>query len=418
MAQSKWKWPADTAKAKENWVLLTDDIKAKNYDDALNPFGWLYENAPNLNKSLYINGVKMYKNLAKKVTDDVTKAKYQEQVMKLYDQRMEFFGEPNKVIGYKALDAYSFYKGDPEKIDFILGLIEEAYKSKKEKTSPTLLTGWIQMYYLNKRKNKVEYTEEQVFDVYGKIMAAFETQKESASERRAAALARAEMNVNKLLNGLVKIDCEFIQKSFVPKFEENPEDLKTAEYIVSLSIQAGCTKEPYFLKALQLRHKHAPTFGMANTIAKQLLSAGRSQEALPYIDEAIELATDDAKKGQAILYKAEVYREQGMKAKARATIYEAMKLNSELKKNGFTLIGNMYLGSYKECKGGRDIVQDRAIYIAAYYKFKKAGNTKMMAKCKEQFPSAVEIFEKNKKVGDPIHIGCWVNETVKLEKRP
>ena len=40
-----------------------------------------------------------------------------------------------------------------------------------------------------------------------------------------------------------------------------------------------------------------------------------------------------------------------------------------------------------------------------------------MAEAKSYFPEMSEIFQYNKKVGDPISTGCWINQTVALDKK-
>jgi hypothetical protein len=41
-----------------------------------------------------------------------------------------------------------------------------------------------------------------------------------------------------------------------------------------------------------------------------------------------------------------------------------------------------------------------------------------MNNAKSQFPSAEELFNENKKEGDSMTVGCWINESVTLQKRP
>ncbi|MEM1407354.1 MAG: hypothetical protein AAGG59_11305, partial [Bacteroidota bacterium] len=77
----------------------------------------------------------------------------------------------------------------------------------------------------------------------------------------------------------------------------------------------------------------------------------------------------------------------------------------------------LYYGSFETCAGKEDWVKDRAIFIAAYEKFRQAGNSSMMSKAKEAFPSKEEVFTYNYKAGDKITVGCWVGETVTIQTR-
>jgi hypothetical protein len=42
----------------------------------------------------------------------------------------------------------------------------------------------------------------------------------------------------------------------------------------------------------------------------------------------------------------------------------------------------------------------------------------MMQSAMEQFPSINDIFELNMEEGQAINVGCWINETVILQRRP
>ena len=76
------------------------------------------------------------------------------------------------------------------------------------------------------------------------------------------------------------------------------------------------------------------------------------------------------------------------------------------------------MNSYDDCKEGVSRVKDRGVFLAAYEMYQKAGDSQRMASAKAQFPSIEEIFNENMKEGESLTVGCWINETVKLERRP
>lgn len=93
-----------------------------------------------------------------------------------------------------------------------------------------------------------------------------------------------------------------------------------------------------------------------------------------------------------------------------------MEADPSVSSKAYTHIGNLYLNS-QECYGQQSLVQDRSIFLAAYKMYEKAGNTSAMETAAKQFPSAEEIFNENKELGQQITVGCWINETVTLQKR-
>ena len=50
--------------------------------------------------------------------------------------------------------------------------------------------------------------------------------------------------------------------------------------------------------------------------------------------------------------------------------------------------------------------------------YRKSGDQKSMANAKAQFPSIEDIFTENYSEGDSFKVGCWINETVTLQRRP
>lgn len=105
-ASAQWNWPDDREKAEEKNALYTDNFKQGNYRVAADHLSWLLNNAPNLNKSIYINGVKIYNGMASEEADVTQKVVFQDSVLMLYDLRIQYFGEEGKVLNRKAFDAY------------------------------------------------------------------------------------------------------------------------------------------------------------------------------------------------------------------------------------------------------------------------------------------------------------------------
>ena len=82
-----------------------------------------------------------------------------------------------------------------------------------------------------------------------------------------------------------------------------------------------------------------------------------------------------------------------------------------------TMIGDMIMGS-SECDKKVSQVDDRARFIAAYNYYAKAKNSAKMAQARAQFPTIGKIFEATKEEGQSVSVGCWIQTTVKLRRRP
>jgi hypothetical protein len=50
--------------------------------------------------------------------------------------------------------------------------------------------------------------------------------------------------------------------------------------------------------------------------------------------------------------------------------------------------------------------------------FVKAGNRSRMKVARDNFPAYSDIFTANREEGEKITVGCWIQATVSLQRRP
>ncbi len=412
-AQGVWNWPEDRATAEEKNAMYNDQLKGKRYAEAVEPLSWLLENAPNLNASIYINGAKIYKELAKVEADAAKKAEYQESSLMMYDKRIEHFGKEADVLNRKAWAMYAFYKKDKTKFASLFEMYEKAIDLAGAKTHNNNLVPYMDVM----RKHKLSggnLTDDDVLERYDKINAIID-QKLLAGEDKEK-MAKTREFIDKMLTSMVTVDCDFIQNKLGEKLKEDPTNIKLSKKILSLSLASNCSNLPIFLEAAKIVQADNPDFFMAKIIGIKSNANGDVATAFKYYNEAIRLTDDGVKKADIYYEMAVQLSHQGRKAESRANAFKAVEADPSRKK-AFKLIGDLYLTSFETCKKGESRVEDRAVYIAAYEMYKKAGDTKMMKIAQNQFPTMEDIFNKLLDVGQNIKVGCWINETVKIQKR-
>ncbi|MEO1054878.1 MAG: tetratricopeptide repeat protein [Bacteroidota bacterium] len=414
-AQNGWKWPEDKATAEEKNALYTDALRLENYPDAIEPLQWLIDNAPDLNSSLYINGAKIYKKLANDEGDKQKKVAYQEKVLDMYDLRIKYFGDEAEVLDRKAYDAYKYYKDRKDKYKDLFELYERTFELNGENISSNNLVAYMDVI----RRYKLtggDINDDQVLERYDKIMVIVD--KKIANGENAARLEKNKEFIDKMLTSVVTVDCNFIENKLGPKLDEEPDNVGLAKKIIGLSLASDCSGSPIFIKAAKVVDRIEPDFGIAKNIAIKAASAGNMDEALTYFERAIELADTDERKGDVLIQIASIMRGKGRKSDARKYANQAAAANPAVASKAYKLIGDLYYTSFDACKKGQDKVKDRAVFFAAYKMYQRAGDAKSAASAKSQFPSIEEIFEYNYKEGSTINVGCWINETVKIERRP
>lgn len=413
LAQPGWKWPQDIEKAKENNAMYTDALKSKEFNTALTPHKWLLENAPDLNESLYLNGAKIYEGLATKETDKAKKIAFQDKALDMYDLRIKYFGGEGNVLNRKAFLAYKYHKGNKSKYKELLELFDKTFSLNGNKTLDNNLVAYMDVIRRYKL-SKGAITDEEVLDKYGLISDIIDYK--IGLKKNVARLTKYQENVDAMLTQTVTVDCDFVEKNLGPKMKES-NDLKMAKKVFGLMLTGKCTDSPLFLDAAILLFENEPEFGLAKVIAVKYNSAGDINKAHEYYDKAIEYGEDDLKKAEIYMSKARLYQAKGQKSATRTQARKALAIDPSLN-DAYTLIGNLYMGSSKECQKKVNRVEDRLMYLAAYNQYQKAGNSKMMAAAKEQFPSIGEIFELGLEEGQVMTCDCWINESVKLQRRP
>ncbi|MEL7004562.1 MAG: hypothetical protein AAFN93_17780 [Bacteroidota bacterium] len=413
-AQSGFNWPEDEDTAKEKNVLYNDNLKGKNYAEAAEPLEWLLTNAPDLNPAIYINGVKIYEALAKGEKDEATKRQHEEKVLSLYDARIENFGNEGKVMNRKAFSAYKFYKGRKDKYEELYQIFEKTFELNGSAVSTNLLVAYMDVLRRYKAASG-PITDDDVLDRYdkvGEIMSEKIANGESAEK-----VNKQKTMVDKMLTSIVKVDCDFIENKLGAKLKANMTDVALAKKIMGLSLASDCSGNPIFLEAAKVVQENEPDFGIAKVIGLKSAAAGNIDEAMKYFNKAVELADSEEKKGEIYYEMATQFAKKGQKSQARQHALKAVGADASLTKS-YLLIGDLYFYSFDQCKQEKSRVDDRAVYLAAYDMYQKAGSSSRMKSAQAQFPSIGEMFELNKQEGETIQVGCWINTSTTLRRRP
>ena len=415
-AQSVWNWPENKAVAQEKVVLYTDSQKQKNYEAAEPPLQWLLENAPDLNPSIYMNGADIYEGLAVKAKDPTQKQEYTDKVLTMYDKRLEYFGQGNEaeILNRKANTAMKLMYKDKSRYDQIQKIFEETLEKSNGDLAYYNLVPYMSVAKTQYEAKKLD--EEQVIAIYDQLAEVVDKHV-SAGGKLAKKYEEEGENVDKIFASTITVSCDYIAEKMVPKMKENPKDADLAKKIIALSLASSCTDQPFFTEAAQITFDVEPNAGLAKTIASRKMANDEMAEANDWYEKAIELSKDDEQKSEIYTDLASINLKNGDRTKARNYALKAAALSGAQAGKAYKLVGDMYMNSYDQCKGGKDVVEDRGVFLAAYEMYEKAGNSAGMQKAKEQFPSKEEVFTYNKKVGDSVKVGCWIGQTVTIRTR-
>ncbi len=415
-AQDGWDWGNDKPEAQGKWFLLNQLIKAKEYGRARPEVNWLLTNSPNLKVDLYKQASKVYEMLERKAKGD-RKIILQDSVLAIYDTRLEKFGDSVNVYNRKGLIYYRYTTKKIEDKEILYNFYTDTYRLNKDQTYASNLLSLMKLVrYKNVKK---EISDEEVLALYQKIAATINLQKADAiSKGNSRSQTSLEKNEEKIVQQLLKaieVDCDFVKTNFGSKLESNPEDLGAAKMIYNLMLEQKCFEEPLFKQSMTLILEKEPSFGGYKKQGHLLKNQKDYNGAIEAYKIAIDLASTNEQKGDLYMIIAKIYSTKENKTRVKEYANKCIVIGYK-KSDAYTLIGNLYMYSYEDCKSG-DPVNDRLIYIAAYNMYSKANNQAKMKEAKENFPSGGDIHMHNMTVGDNVKIDCWINETVQVQKR-
>jgi tetratricopeptide (TPR) repeat protein len=385
-------------------------MKSEQFIEATKPLNWLLVNTPELNESIYINGVTVYKGASDKSADAAQKLVYQDSVMAIYTKRNEIYNNEAKWIENKAYYGYQFFKSDKTRIPAAIADFEKAIEVNGN-INHQLVGAYFDLIYRNNAYNKA-YTGEQVLAKYEMANGLL-----NKSEAEGKDVTSSRSLLEQVLVNMELIDCDFIENTMGPKLAADPTNEELANQIFKYSVQYKCFSSNSFMAALEFIDSKNPTFATSQVRAMKYMAAGEFDKAEPVLEKALTMAENDKQKGEVQLELAKIHTQAGRKSQARAAAKEAAALDPELTASAYSLIGDLYMSSFNDCRGGESRAKDYSIFIAAYNAYQKAGDSKGMGSARARFPSKEELFTEGLQVGSSLSTGCWVGESVTLATR-
>ena len=421
----------DTEECRTKMSIMSEYVKAKNFDAAYKPYKELLATCPKYNSGLYKYGEDMFKHYIKNTTGD-KKITYINELIALWDARAINFASKTPKGKYDAKKAELRYDNRE-----LLGLndamiydeFDAIYKSdlKNFKSPKGLYIYFKSMVKLYDAKQK---TAQELFDKYDDVIDKLETEvglnsielnKLATKEASGVTLTKKEARYKKFytqtLAALDKIsgsldtelgdraNCTNLVPLYQKDYEANKNNAQWLQRAMNKLYAKGCKTDPMFVKIVKQKYSLEPN---ADT-ARYLYGITGEQK---YLDETFRLETDPIKLAKLYYKQANDYKAKGSFGKARQFYIKGMELNPSNKK-GWLQIANMYGNSAKNC--GADNFSQRAVFWLAAQAANKGGNSSAASRYRGLAPTKTEIFNKSMG-GKVIKIGCWIGRSVTVPK--
>ena len=376
-----------------------------------------YKTCPQSQKSLYINGVKMYDALAKKEKDAAVKQTYIDTMLSIFDQRIEMFGQKGMVLGMKGQKMLS-NKQDKE---LIFNTLSEGMELTGNKTqSGTLVATMFAIINLEKAGKK---TKEEVVGMFEKTLAICNLNKDKV--KGGARYVKAADKIQSVTSPY--LDCAVLVPLADKNFEANKENVDWLRTTMALLQKNKCyeTDEGALIygKVAESFFALEPSATGAAGIATIQLGKKDYTAAAEWFGKAVEMAENDDEKAEYTLSIAKAHSYKKSYSSARTYALKAAALKSGWGEP-YILIGDCYAQSYKTCDDGE--LGRYGVYWVAVDKYRKAKSVdasvasvanKKIASISSRYPATKDVFFYGKKTGDSYTVGCWINESTTIKTK-
>ena len=341
----------------------TEYYKQKNYDSALPNWRKAYNLCPPTARySLLSDGTTLLKRVIQQnQKNPIYKEQLVDSLMKIYDERIQYWPKyATSSLNNKALDMYNFMKDEPKKL--YEGLTE-AVNKLGTKARPNV--------YLFQINTAVDLYKDGQLDPES-VISAYETAVANIGKMTPKNDVEKRSN-DKVVEDIESLfitsqvaSCDNLIALFGPRYEADPQNLELAKNIVRMmGMTEGCTDNDLFLNSVTTMHTMEPSYTSAYYLYKLYAGRGDIENAVKYMNEAINSEDSDAVTDGGYQYELAAFcYKSGKNALAYEAAQKVADLNPSLAGKAYMLMGTIW-GSVV-C-GGNDIEQRAKYWVAVDY---------------------------------------------------
>jgi len=401
------------------YSIFYENYRTGSYDMARQFGKWMLENKPRTIEGAnrfslprqFERMITVYTELSKQATDPSVSAAYLDTALTIYNDAFETFSEEEIDYYEWHLNRGRFYQEHQETLENGLNKAYQEYETAFE-MNPEKLAQAADGYYIQILLSNYVNNEER-----DKALAMIDTVEPIASP--------SLMNqINEIRNDLFS-DPEERVGFLESRLEENPEDTEMMSELVDLYIETDQRQKA--LDLAQKLYEMEKTFENARQLANFANQDGRNQDAISYLNEAIELTDDTDVKKNIRIEMAEIYQNEGNLQAARRSARQASSLDSNWGQP-YIQIANIYAATIRNCTSGRQIDRnDRTVYWLVLDYLDRARSvdpstsstvSRMYSTYEPVMPTAEDKFFQGWEEGDSFEIDSslrdcygWINET-------
>ena len=397
-----------------DYAIYRNNYKQKDYYEAIKKWRKVYNNCPEYNQNIFVDGPKLYYHMIKK--DKPNKMIYLDTIMMIHDSRIENFGRREYVLGNKGADLFKY---DPSRYKEAYDMLQVSIDMIGNASLPNVLVAYFKSL-IQCEKSQEYVTKQEVLEAYVLTTSIISYNLEN-NKKYEKFYQKALGNIENIFAPYAS--CEDLIPVFSKRLESGITDVNLLSKIINLLEKKDCTDNEVFEQSTLSLHKLSPSSSSSYNMGNISINNKDYVKAEKYFEEAIELENDISIRASYFLRLSYVYQMQGKYSIARSTVLKASELKPEWGEP-YLMLGDIYASSSNKC--GETALERGSLYWVAidmYRKAKRVDNAlsekanRKIATYSKYFPSKEDCFFNDLEDGSSYKVGCWVNRTTIVRTR-
>lgn len=413
-----------------NSSISHEAVRAGNFKDAYAPCMAVLKECPTLKYYTYTDAKKILRALMAEIKDrnNADYQKYFTELMEVFDLQIQYLPQLNQklkasqqvpayeLLGDKAVDYLQY--APSAKLDEVYAWLKESVDAGKGASKGATLNA-----FLDISTKKVQADKSHTGQYFQDYMDATKYIEEAiANETKPntkSYLEALKENFTPIFVSSGVADCESLQAIYGPQVEENKTDSVVLQKALNVLKLMRCTDSEAYYAASDYMYRIKPTADAAIGVGYMYIKKEQYEKAMPYIDEALAMETDNAKKAEMAYLAAASLSGAKKYSQARKYCYDALKYNENFG-NAYILLANLYAASPNWSNEG---ALNRCTYFVCIDKLQRAKNVdpsvaekanELIATYSRYTPEAKDLFMLGYKPGDRVTVGGWIGESTTI----
>ncbi|MCQ2281509.1 MAG: hypothetical protein MJZ99_02650 [Bacteroidales bacterium] len=346
-AQSKFgATPDDSIACISNVSLYQEFYKQKAYTDCYEPWRQILLHCPRYSKAVYQRGETIMKAMINAATTAEERDAYIDELMAMYDKRIENFGEAAKV---KAMKANMLSALRPAAVKEVYEIYADAINTGADQLDENYVT----LYF----KATVDYVKAGfaeptlVIDNYDIASELLENILDKVAEDtvKVAKISGYINNVEAVFSPYAS--CDQLIEIYQKKFDADPKNADLLRKITNIMYKKHCTENSLFFAATENLYELEPSPSTAMQMGAMCFGKKQYGKAIEYCQDAVKSLTEKKDLYRAYLILGNSYSGQNNYSAARNALMKAAEID-RTKGEPYIYLAMVYASSYRSIDDG------------------------------------------------------------------